>query len=142
MSVLSNELIQETNRYIDEHRETFSELGQRFFDEFGYDTGTNRIKTQIRNLQQITCSATRFADIEDFVKNQMGKEKVGKQAPWKALGHEVLRQLGQLRAQSEKFEADTDSQMALRLRLARGWGRTVVSEYLYRVACAQMGETT
>lgn len=142
MIVLSNELIQKANRYIDEHRETFSRLGQRFFDEFGYDKGTNRIKTQIRNLQQITCSATRFADIEDFVKNQMGKEKMGKQAPWKALGQEVLRQLAQLRAQSEEFDTDPVNQMDLRLRLARGWVRAVVGEYLYRVALDQMGETT
>lgn len=142
MIVLSNELIQKANRYIDEHRETFSRLGQRFFDEFGYDTGTNRIKTQIRNLQQITCSATRFADIEDFVKNQMGKEKMGKQAPWKALGQEVLGQLAQLRAQSEEFDTDPVNQMDLRLRLARGWVRAVVGEYLYRVALDQMGETT
>lgn len=141
MTVLSNELIQKANSYIDEHHETFSRLGQRFFDEFGYDKGTNRIKTQIRNLQQITCSATRFADIEDFVKNQMGKEKMGKQAPWKALGQEVLKQLAQLRAQSEKFDTDPVNQMDLRLRLARGWVRAVVGEYLYRVALDQMGET-
>ena len=141
MIVPSNELIQKANRYIDEHRETFSRLGQRFFDEFGYDKGTNRIKTQIRNLQQITCSATRFADIEDFVKNQMGKEKMGKQAPWKALGQEVLKQLAQLRAQSEEFDTNPVNQMDLRLRLARGWVRAVVGEYLYRVALDQMGET-
>lgn len=141
MTVLSNELIQKANSYIDEQRETFSRLGQRFFDEFGYDTKTNRVKTQIRNLQQITCSATRFADIEDFVKNQMGKEKMGKQAPWKALGQEVLKQLAQLRAQSEKFDTDAVNQMDLRLRLARGWVRAVVGEYLYRVALDQMGET-
>lgn len=141
MTVMSNELIQKANSYIDEQRETFSRLGQRFFDEFGYDTRTNRIKTQIRNLQQITCSATRFADIEDFVKNQMGKEKMGKQAPWKALGQEVLKQLAQLRAQSEEFDTDAVNQMDLRLRLARGWVRAVVGEYLYRVALDQMGET-
>lgn len=141
MTVMSNELIQKANSYIDEQRETFSRLGQRFFDEFGYDTKTNRVKTQIRNLQQITCSATRFADIEDFVKNQMGKEKMGKQAPWKALGQEVLKQLAQLRAQSEKFDTDPVNQMDLRLRLARGWVRAVVGEYLYRVALDQMGET-
>ena len=141
MTVPSNELIQKANSYIDEHHETFSRLGQRFFDEFGYDKGTNRIKTQIRNLQQITCSATRFADIEDFVKNQMGKEKMGKQAPWKALGQEVLKQLAQIRAQSEEFDTNPVNQMDLRLRLARGWVRAVVGEYLYRVALDQMGET-
>ena len=60
-----------------------------FFEEFGYDKEKNTIRAQIRNLQQITCSATRFADIEDFVKNQMGKE--GKDKPqWRNLGDNVL----------------------------------------------------
>lgn len=142
MIILENEQIREADHYIDENHATFSELGRRFFQEFHYDTGNNRISSQIRNLQQITCSATRFADIEDFVKNQMGKEKMGKRTPWKALGREVLQQLEQLRAQSEEFDDEPGNQMALRLRLARGWVRAVVSEYLYRVARHQMGETT
>ena len=67
----------------------FPELGERFFEVFDYDRRSNHISTQIRNLQQITCSATRFADIEDFVKNQMGK-KMGKEAKWRELGDKVL----------------------------------------------------
>ncbi len=135
MTVLRNELIQKADRYIDENHGAFSKLGGRFFDEFGYDN--NRTNTQIRNLQQITCSATRFADIEDFVKNQIGKER-GEASRWRALGDEVLDGLRQLRDKSQEFDDDADHQMALRLRLARGWVRAVVSEYLYRVARAQM----
>lgn len=136
MTVLNNDLIQETDRYIDENHEAFSELGKRFFKVFDYDKGNNRISTQIRNLQQITCSATRFADIEDFVKNQMGKEQ--KEHKWKRLGGDILKQLRQLRSESQKIDTDPANQMALRLRLARGWVRAVVSEYLYQVAYAQM----
>ena len=140
MIVLSNELIRRADRYIDENHEMFSCLGQAFFDTFGYDRKNNRISTQIRNLQQITCSATRFADIEDFVKNQMGKERANEQTErrWGALGNDVLKGLKQLRSKSQKLDGDADNQMALRLRLARGWVRAVVGEYLYRVACDQM----
>lgn len=140
MIVLSNKLIQKSDCYIDENHPKFSELGERFFSEFSYDKRNNRISTQVRNLQQITCSATRFTDIEDFVKNQMGKERTDAQNPpkWRALGADVLRQLDQLRAKSQELDTDSHSQMAFRLRLARGWVRAVVSAYLYKVALDQM----
>ena len=150
MIVLSNKLIHKADCYIDANRETFSALGERFFQVFGYDKEKNQIRTQVRNLQQITCSATRFADIEDFVKNQMGKEKKDESMPkWRALdcnglalGDAVLQGLQQLRDQSQQLDADSANQMALRLRLARGWVRAVVSQYLYRVARDQMENTT
>ena len=140
MIVLSNELIQKTDCYIDDNHVSFSALGERFFTEFGYDQEKNQISTQIRNLQQITCSATRFADIEDFVKNQMGKEKSPPR--WRRLGDEVLDALRHLRNKSQELDTDPGTQMALRLRLARGWVRAVVSQYLYRVACDQMEESS
>ena len=137
MIVLNDKLIQEANRYIEDKHQTFSELGGRFFDIFGYDKDNNRIRAQIRNLENITCSAMRFTDIEDFVKNQMGKETKDK-GEWRALGGEVLQQLKQLREKSQELDDDPYKQMALRLRLARGWVRAVVSEYLYQVALDQM----
>ena len=136
MTVSNNELIwKKADSYIDANHGAFSELGGRFFDVFGSDN--NRISTQVRNLQRIVCSATRFADIEDFVKNQMGKEKTGA-SRWQKLGDEVLDGLRQLRHQSQELDDDVANQMALRLHLARGWMRAVVGEYLYRVARAQM----
>ena len=137
MNVLSGDLIRQADSYIDEdenHR-AFSELGERFFDHFGSDKG--KISTQVRNLQQIACSTTRFADVEDFVKNQMGKGH----KEWKALGGDILDHLSRLRSHSQTLDADPDNRMALRLRLARGWVRAVVSGYLYRVALDQMGDS-
>lgn len=137
MIVLNEKLIREADLYIEENRQTFLELGKRFFDIFDYDRDKNRIRSQIRNLENITCSATRFADIEDFVKNQMGKEPKDKNQ-WKALGSEVLQQLKELRERSQDLDAEPYPQIALRLHLARGWVRAVVSEYLYQVARDQM----
>ena len=70
MRALNTDLIIKADRYIDEHHETFVALGGRFFDEFGSERG----RTQVRNLQQLACSATRFADIEDFVKTRSVRE--------------------------------------------------------------------
>ena len=137
MNVLENELIQKVDHYIDNNRETFPELGDRFFEVFGYNKEKNTISTQVRNLQQIACSATRFADIEDFVKNQMGKEDKDKRQ-WRRLGDNVLEGLQELRDKSRELDSDPNNQMTLRLRLARGWVRAVVSQYLYRVARDQM----
>ena len=137
MKALNEKLIRKADLYIEVNRQPFLKLGRRFFEKFGYDEKKNTIRAQIRNLENITCSATRFADIEDFVKSQMGKEPKDKNE-WKALGSEVLQQLRQLRKKSEELDADPYIQMALRLRLARSWVRAVVSEYLYQVARDQM----
>ena len=125
MNVLSMELIRAVDRCIDERHDQFADLGRRFFDQSS---------TQVRNLQQIACSATRFADVEDFVKNQMGKGN----SDWKAVGRATLDQLSQLRDCSEEIAEDPADRMEVRLRLARGWARAVVAEYMYRLARKQM----
>lgn len=132
MHVLNTALIGKVDCYLDENHDKFSSLGRRFFDEFGSDKG--KISTQVRNLQQVAGSAARFADIEDFVKNQMGKGD----KKWMALGNDVLKQLTRLRKISQGLAEDEYDRMALRLRLARGWARAVVSEYLYRLALRRM----
>lgn len=135
MHVLSTELIEAADRCVDERHDQFAGLGRRFFEQFGSDRGK---VTQVRNLQQIACSATRFADVEDFVKNQIGKDNDTDNPTWKAVGEDTLEQLSQLRLFSDENAVDPADRMEVRLRLARGWARAVVSEYLYRLALQQM----
>ena len=132
MHVLNADLIGKVDCYVDDNHEKFSSLGAKFFEIFGSDKG--KISSQVRNLQQIACSAIRFADIEDFVKNQMGKGD----KKWMALGNDVLKQLARLRKLSQDLTGDEYDRMALRLRLARGWVQAVVGEYLYRLALQRM----
>lgn len=134
MHVLNTGLIHKIDCYLDEKHDEFAELGELFFAKFRSDSG--KISTQVRNFQQIACSATRFADVEDFVKNQMGKGD----SKWKAVGREVLVQLERLRHDSQTIADDDADRMAVRLRLARGWVRAVVGDYLYRLALEQMGD--
>jgi len=148
-SVLKSELADRADRYLEANHQRFGELGGHFFEVFRYDRDTGRLSAQERNLQQITCSATRFADIEDFVKNQMGKGGSSAE-PWRrgielegqreALGSIILRQFQELRTAAEGVPAD--ERLSYRLRLARGWVRAVVAEYLYRIALDQVEATS
>jgi len=139
MSVLEPSVVKDVDQYVDQNHDQFSQLGRELFRVFHLEKRRKyRVATQIRNLQQTVCSATRFADVEDFVKNQMGKTG---NREWKRVGDRVLEQLAQLRADSTQLTDDAGAAMAVRLRLARGWVRAVVSEYLYQVAQDQMGAT-
>lgn len=139
MSALSQEQFKAVDAYIDNHHEDFSELGDVCFQAFGYDKANNRISSQVRKLQQLAMSASRLADIEDFIKNQMGKDD-STQSQWWVLGPKALQQLRTLRSESQGLSAVPTEQLAIRLRLARGCVRALVSAYLYRVALAQMGD--
>src|SRR5262249_22494201 len=118
-----------------EQHKAAAELGEFFYREFGAPEG--RISSQVRNLQQMAVSATRFADIEDFVKNQMGR-KAGAYKEWRQVGDETLRQLGELRKAADGFATGEHERLLLRLRLARGWVRGVVGAYLYAKAQEEM----
>ena len=135
MMTLTPDQTREADEYLESQHDRFARLGKSLFDAFRHDSG--RISSQVRNLQQIICSATRFGDIEDFVKNQMGKSG-GESQKWREVGEELLADLKRLREQAAKWTQAPEQQLALRLKLARGWVRAVISEYLYRVARDQM----
>jgi hypothetical protein len=139
-AVLTMELLQKADCFLDTdtQHQAAGELGKKLFEAFGSDKG--RISTQARNLQQMAVSATRLADIEDFVKNQMGKEKPqpGQPRKWRRVGEAVLKQLATLRAQAATLANDEDERLLLRLHLARGWARAVIGAYLYAKACKEM----
>jgi hypothetical protein len=137
IGTLNAGLIQRINQYSDDQHEQVSQLGRQIFDAFGYNERTNQISSQVRNLQQIACSAIRFADIEDFIKNQMGKTNTVADK-WRLFGNDLLYSLDQLRSHAEKLSDSKEKQFLIRLKLARNWVRAVVSQYLYQVARTQM----
>lgn len=139
--VLTPELLQQADSFLDtdQQHQQAEQLGQRLFELFGADR-EGRVSTQIRNLQQMVVSATRFADIEDFVKNQMGKDKSSgnRAGPWRQVGDEILKQLAVLRQRANELSRDEGQRLLLRLHLARGWVRAVVGAYLYAKAQKEM----
>lgn len=134
---LSAKHVEMSNRYLDDDsvRKAAESLGQKLFTHFRSKDG--KVSSQVRNLQQITVSATRFADIEDFVKSQMGKNGEEAQA-WRAIGEDVLKQLHQLREKAKLISEDEHLRLATRLHLARGWVRAVVGAYLFKKAMDEL----
>ena len=135
---LTPELIQQADSFLDkdQQHQAAIRLGERMYDTFGSDKD-GRVSSQIRNLQQIAVSTTRFADIEDFVKNQMGRN-TGAYQQWRQVGDEVLKQLDALRQEANRMTKDEGQCLLLRLYLARGWVRAVVGAFLYRKAQKEM----
>lgn len=143
MAVLNPDLLRQANSFLDSEDlvENATELGERMFAVFGAEKN-DRISTQVRNLEQLALSARRLADVEDFVKNQMGRTgDIG--AKWRRLGQRLLAQLQTLRENAQTLIQEPEKQNAqtkheLRLYLLRGWVQTVVGAYLYRKALSEM----
>ncbi len=138
--LLTPELIHQADSFLDRedvHHKAV-QLGQQLFETFGSkEKGKGQVSSQIRNLQQTVVSATRFADIEDFVKNQMGRN-AGPYREWRQVGDTILQQLRELRKAADQFTPDPGQRLLLRLHLARGWVRAVVGAYLYAKAHKEM----
>ncbi len=96
----------------------------------------NRGMAQLRNFQQVVMTARRLADIEDFVKNQMGRD-IKLAEKWRQVGKKVLEQLDKLRKKADDIATEEADRLQVRLLLAHGWVRTVVSSCLYEKACKQ-----
>jgi hypothetical protein len=139
-------LREQADRLIDKYYDWAKKRASLLSNSFPLREGN--ISAQVRNLQQVTLSATRFADIEDFIKNQVGKEfsKGSRTRPWGTVGPELLDQLEELRGvqalqpgAAEDEKAAPEDQLKFRLMLARGWVRSLVSEYLYLAATSTRG---
>jgi hypothetical protein len=139
-AALTPEVLADIDRRLDEQHGHFADAGSELWEVFGAgDEG--RINTQMRNLQQIAVSAARFGDVEDFVKNQMGRQSRSNDdnaARWRRVGDNLLAQLYELRQEADKITPEPAARLSVRLRLVRGWVRAVIGEYLYRKAQAEL----
>ena len=124
--------------YLDEHLEQHERIGELL-------ARVHMNTSQVRNLQQIVYTATRFTTIINYVKNQIGKGQRDKQ--WATVvnnndrvGDLVLQQLDQLRHEGERIAQEYDeSPYAVALQLARGWVEQVATQFLY---CRMQGVTS
>ena len=139
-AVLTPELLTGADGFLDDDNQyqATAALGREFYDEFGAEKD-GHISSQLRNLQQIAVSAPRFADIEDFVKHQMGR-KTGAYKEWRRVGVKIIEKLKLLRDEGNKISTDEQERLLLRLYLARGWVRALVGAYMYAKALKEMNQ--
>lgn len=89
-------------------------------------------KSQMRGFETLINATTRFSEIQNFIKNQAGKESE-KEPKWRTVASLMLEQLDALETEAHKI-AGSDPQQILdvKLRLARGWAKQVVCHYMYK----------
>lgn len=128
--------IQQADVWIDEKLYvTGVEAGDWFFDAYGEE---QKGMAQVRNLQNIAFQSTRFSTIENFVKNQIGKEKEG--SGWLkrdrgnlGLGDRVLQDFQTLSKKAEEWaKQDHTKKMEFQLRLVRAYVDALAAQFAYR----------
>ena len=86
--------------------------------------------SQIRGLESIIVSATRFSEILNYIKNQTGKDRNN---VWPRVAPMLIEQLEGLENSAVELGADDPSLvLAIKMKLARGWGKQVITHCLYQ----------
>jgi hypothetical protein len=86
-------------------------------------------RSQLRGLENIIASTTRFSEIINYIKNQTGKDK---QKEWTQVASLLLDQLDKIAAKSHEISRDNVSLLLdVKMKLARSWARQVITHYLY-----------
>lgn len=85
--------------------------------------------TQIRGLENIVTSTSRFSEVMNFIKNQAGKER---KKQWAEVAPDLLKQLEALEQQAWEMSGENAALcLEIKIRLARGWAKQVVTHFLY-----------
>jgi len=124
-----NIITPETIKAIDLQLETIYETGK------SQNLGQRMVKvglgpSQIRGLETLALSARRFSEIINYIKNQAGKDRKDQ---WSKIADEVLDHLAQLEKKAKEIGGeDPGVILDVKIRLARGWVKQVVSHYLFQ----------
>ncbi len=85
--------------------------------------------SQIRGLETLITSTSRFSEVINYIKNQTGKDR---KITWLNVGPLLLEQLEKLEEKANELGAgDVDKILAIKMKLARGWAKQVVCHYLF-----------
>ncbi len=136
--MIKPDLLKKLDLFLDQYYEQSKNAGKCLSNCFPGKGG----KSQIRNLENIVYTARRISAVQNFIKNQMGKDSKDNRT-WtkplstgnKSMGDFLLCQVEQL-IEMAKNLSENNPELGLEsvLYLARIWGKQVTSEYLYLTA--------
>ncbi|KPA14382.1 hypothetical protein MHK_005403 [Candidatus Magnetomorum sp. HK-1] len=87
--------------------------------------------TQVRGLERLTLSSTRFSQTINYVKNQAGKEKKNKKK-WSIVAEKLIPQLEELEKEAHKIGENVPATvLEVKMRLSRGLIKMIVANYYY-----------
>ena len=107
-------------------------------------------KTQLRGLETVISSTSRFSEIVNYIKNQAAKDT----KKWLVVAPTLIKQLDALEAQAETIALEAQARIQseaqdsggengngnaslildIKMKLVRGWGKQVISHCLYELA--------
>jgi len=89
-------------------------------------------KTQLRGLETVITSTSRFSEIINYIKNQAARDTDRK---WIDVAPRLIRQLDALEAQAETLgNGNASLILDIKMKLARGWGKQVITHCLYELS--------
>ena len=122
---LDLKLLKDIDLYMEEFYPQAKEAGEKMAE-------VKLAKAQIRNLETIITSVTRFSEVINYIKNQAGKDKSRKDKTWILIAPLLLGQLEQLEKKaSQMANNNPEILLDIKMRLARVWAKQVVAQYLY-----------
>lgn len=122
-------LAPETLREIDLFLEEFYPQSKNAGNEM---TLVDLRNNQIRGLETLITSASRLSEIINYIKNQAGKDKKN---TWSKIAPLLLDQLGLLKAKAKEIgKEDPANTLDIKMKLARGWAKQVVTHFLYETS--------
>lgn len=84
---------------------------------------------QIRGLENMIMAAPRFSEIINYIKNQTGKDRKNQ---WIGVAPNLIEQLETLETKANQMSCgDPALALDIKMRLAKGWGRQVITHCLY-----------
>ncbi len=87
---------------------------------------------QIRGLETLITSTSRFSEVLNYIKNQAGKDRKGQ---WSRVAPVLLEQLEFLEAKAGKLGRDDPAMtLDIKMKLVIGWAKQVATHYLYESA--------
>ncbi len=123
--VLKPEILREIDLYLEDFYPNSVNAGNQM-------ASADLRMAQIRGLETLVTSVTRFSEIINYIKNQTGKDKKN---TWVQVGSLLLSQLEQLENKAgEMGNGDPVVTLEIKMKLARGWAKQVVAHYLYSVS--------
>lgn len=125
-SVLKPEIFREIDYFLEDFYEESKRAGNAF-------AAVKMKNTQVRGLETLVASTTRFSEILNYIKNQAGKEK-DKEKKWSETAPLLLEQLNTLEVRAKEIsKGQPKGLLDIKLRLARGWVRQVAAQFVYTV---------
>lgn len=129
---LSHTVLGQIDEFLEDFYKTAIKAGKQMADN-------GMSPSQVRGLEALIVSTTRFSEVLNYIKNQAGKET--RAHVWKTVAPTLLSQLDEIESKAiEIAKNDPRQKMEIKMRLTRGWARQVVANYLYTAPENRRGE--